>query len=221
VASRLAADVFADVLLGQRPDGDVDHVAQTLLHAVGRANRRILDYALANPKSRGMGTTITAAVAMGPELVLAQVGDSRAYLRRGRALQQLTVDHSIVGQMLESGEITPEQARSADQRNVLLQALGVQEQVQPDVVRVSLLAGDVLLLCSDGLSGVLDDAAILELLMRHPDPLRCCRALTEAACAKGGPDNVSVAVARFVGDGLPVPLGRQPIQFRRDRAMVA
>jgi protein phosphatase len=117
--------------------------------------------------------------------------------------------------VVAAGQLTPEQARSYDQRNVLLQALGVQSTVGPDVVVVSIRAGDVLLLCSDGLTGPLPDEAILDLMVRYEDPMRCCRSLTEAACAAGGPDNIAVAIARFTGEGLAVPRADEPVTAPR------
>jgi protein phosphatase len=167
-----------------------------------------------------MGTTMTAAMVLGAQVVIVQVGDSRAYLRRGRVLQQLTMDQNVVGQMVAAGKLRPEDARNYKQRNVLLEAIGVQERVGPDLVRVTVRAGDVLMLCSDGLTGPVPDRQVLELMLRHEDPVGCCRALTEAACAAGGPDNVTVAVGRFLGEGLPAPYDHEPIEFSR-RAAVA
>lgn len=215
LASKIGCETLYDAMMAHTPLRDVSSLHEAMLSAVAAANRAIADFARQNPGKRGMGTTMTAALVFGHELHLVHVGDSRAYLRRGRALTQLTTDHSIVGQMVASGQLTPEQARSYEHRNVLLQALGVQPSIQPELVQVTLRAGDVLLMCSDGLTGPLDDEHVLELMLKHQDPIRCCRALTEAACAAGGPDNVTVAIARFVGDGLEVPQGREPVQARR------
>jgi serine/threonine protein phosphatase PrpC len=215
VASRIAAETIYETIMVAAPLRDSLAVQEALLMAVLAANTAIADHARTHPGKRGMGTTTTAAVVYGYELHILHIGDSRAYLRRGRSLTQLTTDHSIVGQMVASGQLTPEQARSYEHRNVLLQALGVQPVIQPELISVPLRAGDVLLMCSDGLTGPLDDDRILELMMHYEDPVRCCRALTEAACAAGGPDNVTVAVARFVGEGLPVPQGREPVAARR------
>lgn len=193
------------------PFRDSASVQAALLDGVGAANRTIRDFAEANPEKRGMGTTLTAALILGAEVHVAHIGDSRAYLRRGRSLIQLTTDHSVVGQMIAQGQLTPAQAREFEHRNVLLQALGVQEVISPEIVILTAKAGDVLMLCSDGLTGPLDDDRILELLLSHQDPVRCCRALTEAACAEGGPDNITVAVARFAGKDLALPgMGERP-----------
>ena len=215
LASRMAADVLQNTLLSHAPIGTVEQAQKALVTAAVEANRAILEYTEHNPSHRGMGTTMTAAVAFGPRLVIGQVGDSRAYLRRGRSLTQLTVDQNVVGQLVATGQITAEEGRNYEQRNVLLQAIGVQETLRPELVVVEVRAGDVLLLCTDGLHDPMPDKQILDLMVRFEDPMRCCRALTEAACAAGGPDNVSCAVARFTGEGLELPLGREPVKFER------
>jgi PPM family protein phosphatase len=215
IASKIGTETLYDAMMAATPLYDAAGAQEALLSAIATANRAILDYARTHPGKRGMGTTMTASLIYGHDIYIVHIGDSRAYLRRGRTLTQLTTDHSIVGQMIANGQLTAEQARSYEHRNVLLQALGVQPVIQPELVHVSLRAGDVLLLCSDGLTGPLEDPRILELMLSYQDPVRCCRALTEAACAAGGPDNVTVAVGRFVGDGLPIPQGREPVSVRR------
>ncbi|NVB41538.1 serine/threonine-protein phosphatase [Pseudenhygromyxa sp. WMMC2535] len=215
IASKIASETLYDQLMMATALHEVSSVQEALLSAVVGANRAIADYAHTHPGKRGMGTTMTGALTYGHEVHIVHVGDSRAYLRRGRTLHQLTTDHSIVGQMVATGQLTPEEARSYEHRNVLLQALGVQAVIQPEIVVAPVCAGDVLLMCSDGLTGPLDDDGILEIMLRFDDPVRCCRALTEAACANGGPDNVTVAVARFLGEGLPIADERDPVQPRR------
>jgi protein phosphatase len=216
VASRLALQLLEQVTRANAPIVDLEQAERCLLEAVTGANRAIGDYAQRHPDKRGMGTTMTAALAFGPDVAIVQVGDSRAYLKRGAKLQQLTMDHNVVGQMIASGRIAPEDARNVRQRNMLLEAIGVQARVGPDLIRVRVQPGDVLMLCSDGLTGPLSDAQIAELIDRHEDPVRACRALTEAACAAGGPDNVTVVLVRMIGAAA----GAEPIAFDR-RAAVA
>lgn len=218
VASAMAVDRLHRTAVECTPFHDMAHAKQSLLAAVTAANQAILDYAAQDPLRHGMGTTMTAALLFGPELLVVHVGDSRAYLRRGRTLTQLTTDHSIVGQLLAAGRITAEQARNFEQRNVLLQALGVQPRVAPELVTTTLRAGDVLMMCSDGLTGPLRDNMILDMMLKHEDPLRCCRALTESACAAGGPDNITVAMLRLTGEGLEVPRGREAVKINREQA---
>ncbi len=215
VASNIAAETLATLLQTRSPFADMAAAEQAMQAAVTAVNNAIRGAAADDPMRHGMGTTMTAALALGAQLLIGHVGDSRAYLRRGRSLTQLTTDHSIVGQLIAAGRLQPEQARNYEHRNVLLQALGVQPRVGPEIVHAQLRAGDVLLLCSDGLTGPLADDMILELMLRYQDPVRCCRALTEAACAAGGPDNVTVAIARFTGDGLELPQGREEVAVVR------
>ena len=215
VASNIAARTLADLLQAHSPFADVAAAEQAMQAAITAVNNAIRGAAASDPMRHGMGTTMTAALALGAQLLIGHVGDSRAYLRRGRALMQLTTDHSIVGQLIAAGRLQPEQARNYEHRNVLLQALGVQPRVGPEIVHAQLRAGDVLLVCSDGLTGPIADDMILELMLRYQDPVRCCRALTEAACAAGGPDSVTVAIARFTGDGLQLPQGREEIAVVR------
>jgi serine/threonine protein phosphatase PrpC len=219
VAARIALDALDRVMRERAPVVDVDSAEAALLCVVTTANRAVLDHAKANIDKRGMGTTLTAAALFGPDVVVVQVGDSRAYVKRGNMLQQITMDQNVVGQMIATGRLSPEQARTAKQRNMLLEAIGVQERVGPDLVRARVQAGDTLLLCSDGLTGPLEDRKVLELLIAHPDPVRACRALTEAACAQGGPDNVTVAIARVMGDPGDSFAPEGPVQFVRRPAV--
>ncbi|MBK6916836.1 MAG: serine/threonine-protein phosphatase [Deltaproteobacteria bacterium] len=219
LASKLALGALEQVVRAQGPIGSVDVAEATLLQAVTTANRTILDFAKAHPDKRGMGTTMTAALLFGDEIVIVQVGDSRAYLKRGHTLQQLTMDQNVVGQMIATGRISPDQARNVKQRNMLLEAIGVQEKVGPDLVRVRVQPGDIMLLCSDGLTGPLDDPRVLEILLRHEDPVPSSRALTEAACAAGGPDNVTVALVRFHGQTIAPVSTDATISFVRRTAL--
>jgi serine/threonine protein phosphatase PrpC len=219
VAARIALGALERVMRERTPLEDVEAAEVALLAVVTTANRAVLDHAKQHPEKRGMGTTMTVATLFGPDVVIVQVGDSRAYVRRGNMLQQLTMDQNVVGQMIATGRLSPEQARTSKQRNMLLEAIGVQERVGPDIVRVRMQAGDVLLLCSDGLTGPLEDRKVLELLIKHPEPVKACRALTEAACALGGPDNVTVAIAKVLGDPGDSFAPEGPIAFTRRPAV--
>ena len=220
LASKMALESLERVLRDKAPLTDVPTTEAALLEAVRTSNEEIAAFAKANPDKRGMGTTMTAAALFGPELVVVQVGDSRAYLKRGIVLQQVTMDQNVVGQMIASGRITPDQARNVKQRNMLLEAIGVQPKVGPDLIRVQIQPGDVLLICSDGLTGPLDDRRVLDLMLQYEDPVRCCRALTEAACAAGGPDNVTVAMARFhASPHDPAYDPNSPVAFERRNAV--
>ncbi|TVP77167.1 MAG: serine/threonine-protein phosphatase [Gemmatimonadales bacterium] len=192
-----------------------DAFARNLKEAVETANAHLFQMASDDPALDGMGTTLTAAGILGSTIYLAQVGDSRAYLVRDGRTVQLTRDQSVVQQMLDAGALTAAEARRSPQRHVLLQALGVAPDVRVDLTWQRLREGDLLLLCSDGLTGPVDDEAIGTEAGRHSAPLDLCRALVDLANDGGGPDNITVLAARASGPGLEAPVesdrvGRQP-----------
>lgn len=204
VASAMAVDILADA-------DELDTI-ESIVAAVGSANARIRDAALADPDKRGMGTTLclVAVVEDGrSEMVtVINVGDSRVYLLSDGVLHQLTEDHSLVETLVRQGRITPEEATTHPQRNVLTRAMGVDDEVSMDVWLLDPRPGDRLLLCSDGLFNELDDAVIQRLLSESPGPADAAVALTAAADDAGGRDNITVVVADTRGAaGSPEPLG--------------
>ncbi len=198
IASRLAITSVVEAIERiWRGGGATAHVelAEKLRDSFVEAHARIQAYAEQRPWLRGMGTTLTAAGVLRSTIVFAHVGDSRAYLLRGEQLTQITRDQTWVQEMVDAGTLTPGQARTSPRRSLLLQALGTTPGLSVPASRCDLRPGDVLLLCSDGLSGVLDDRVITEVLLRAPDLREACEQLIEAANAAGGPDNVTVIVA--------------------------
>lgn len=192
VASEIAVNVIAQNA-PEHPDGD------ELSAAVVEANRSIIDAAATGEGREGMGTTCTAAMLEGERLVIAQVGDSRAYLLHNGQLMQITHDHSLMAVMIEAGQITPEQARVHPNRSVITRALGNDPTTTPDIYEVNVEAGDRLLLCSDGLTGMVFDDDIKTTLKRIKDPQRCASQLVNEAIANGGHDNVTVIVVDVEG----------------------
>src|SRR3984893_15392261 len=181
------------------PDDDVqsqDYSEKTkrLANAVRLANRNIYQAALNNLQFRGMGATVVAAWLEGSRLSLVHVGDSRAYLFRGGVLQCLTADHTLVAEQVRSGLIAPEQARLSKMQNVLIRALGIQEQVVLDAAEYSLLDQDVVLLCSDGLTRMVTDTELTKVFLEAADPQSTADHLVSLANSHGGEDNVSVIV---------------------------
>jgi protein phosphatase len=163
-----------------------------------------------------MGTTVTAAALVDDCLFFAQVGDSRAYVLRGDQLVQLTRDQSLVNQLIEAGQLTEEEAETFEHNNIILQALGTADAVQVDLTFCELRRGDVLLLCSDGLSGMVRFEDIREVLLSTPEPIDACKVLTERANQAGGHDNITVVVVRFDGEGLGVAGGdAEPLKYRK------
>lgn len=192
VASEIAITVLSEKA-PRTPD------ASALGRAVEDANRAVILAASEKRGRAGMGTTMTAAILQKDRLVVAQVGDSRAYLLHQGKLQQLTRDHSLMADMIEAGRLTPEEARTHPNRSVITRALGSDPRMVPDLYEITVETGDRLLLCSDGLSSMLEDSAIESVLSRTRDPQRCASVLVNEAIAAGGYDNITVIVADVAG----------------------
>jgi PPM family protein phosphatase len=189
-----------------------------LVHALEEANRTLHTLASEESGLKGMGTTGTAAGILDDVVFLAQVGDSRAYLVRNGTAWQLTRDQSVVQQLVDAGAMTEDEAERSAQRNVILQALGTAATVEVDLTYQQLRAGDTILVCSDGLSGLLRPEELAASVERFPDPPSLCEALIELANSRGAPDNVTVIVARVGGPGLIAPqaddaVGRQVLDL--------
>lgn len=209
VASHLATQAAFEAMRAALPGAaaDATHFATALRDAVLAANAAIHRTATERADLRGMATTLTAAALRADTLYLAQVGDSRAYLVRGGEARQLTKDQSLVQRLVDAGELTPEQAETSARRNIILQALGADHTVKVDVTHQPLRRGDLLLLCSDGLSGQVRAAEIAEVAAAAADLDALCEALVGRANDTGGPDNITVIAARFDGAALPSPKG--------------
>ena len=192
IASGITAKAF-EWYMPQGQDGE-----QELTKLIKKINANIFQLAVAENRP-GMGTTVTAALLAGGSVVLAHVGDSRAYLWRGGGLRQLTDDHSLVAEMVRSGELSPDEASSHPQRSVITRALGVDEAVEVDTQRLDWEPGDVFLLCSDGLYSMLADAEIAGVMERWDDLNGMAAALVNKANENGGHDNISVVL--FCPDG--------------------
>jgi serine/threonine protein phosphatase PrpC len=203
VASQLAVDIIYERLADGDPPTNHNDIARRLVRAVEEAGVRIFNEARADRTRRGMGTTATVAALMDARLFVAQVGDSRAYVLRGDRLVQVSRDQSLVNQLIEAGQLTEEEAETFEHNNIILQALGTAETVQVDLTYVDLCQGDLLLLCSDGLSGMIRADEIREVLINIREPLEACRELTERANRVGGHDNITCIIAIFEGPGLP------------------
>jgi PPM family protein phosphatase len=191
-----------------------ERFAYRMREAVELANSAIYTYAREHPEVRGMGTTVTAAGIFGSDLYLAQIGDSRAYLVRSVDAIQLTKDQSLMQRLVDAGELTEDEAEQSERRNIILQALGPDPRVKVDLTYQSLRRGDVLILCSDGLSGLVRREEFARLARQHSDPPALCAALIDLANSRGGPDNITVITARFDGDGLREPVGAEAVGYQ-------
>ncbi|MCL6536493.1 MAG: Stp1/IreP family PP2C-type Ser/Thr phosphatase [Armatimonadetes bacterium] len=195
IASELAAKQFLHAYyhLG----GTAQEAAR---HAILQAHHYIAEMASKIPSRYGMGTTLTALILKQDEGILAHVGDSRCYRLRAGVFEQLSRDHTLVARLVEQGILTPEQARYHPQRNVIRQAVGVADPVEPlepDIETFALQAGDLYLLCSDGLTDMVDDAEI-EAILRDEPPTRAAWRLVDRALANGGRDNVTVVLVQIL-----------------------
>jgi PPM family protein phosphatase len=205
VASRMAIDSVREVMVGNDGNGcDPDaSLVDCLKHATLQANRAIHYKSLEDSRCSGMGATLTGAAIRHDKLDLVQVGDSRAYVVRGETIRLATKDQSLVQQLVDVGQISEEEAETHMFRNVILQALGAQTELLPATARIQLRQGDVLLLCSDGLSGKLRNEEIRQIVTDSSDDLgAACEALVAEANNRGGEDNITVVLARFTGEEL-------------------
>ncbi|MGH3443542.1 MAG: Stp1/IreP family PP2C-type Ser/Thr phosphatase [Nitriliruptorales bacterium] len=195
---------------------DAARTREALLDAILAANSAVASKAAAQPDLHGMGTTLTAIILEGRRLHVGHVGDSRAYLVRDGALTQLTRDHTLVAQLVEEGQLTSEQAAYHPQRSIITRAIGVDPELHVDTLTIDLLDGDQVLLCSDGLTGPVSDEEILDVLTRAADADDAANKLVATANARGGPDNITVVLVRFMADDVGAsPDGASPATLIR------
>jgi protein phosphatase len=196
LASSLAAAALKDV---QEPAGGGEARVDELIQ---QANRRVYERQSQDAAASGMGTTMTVALVEDGRVAIGHVGDSRAYLIRGRSLEQLTEDHSLVAELVRSGKLSPEEAEGHPQRSVITRALGTDPDVDVDTFSVETRAGDLFLICSDGLTSMVDDDTIMTEVDRNRDDLKsAAKALVRAANNGGGEDNITVVFFEIDGAG--------------------
>jgi protein phosphatase len=202
VASQMAIETLLHTMRDQDwagSDPDVEEVGSALREAIESANRKICESVENRVEWRGMGTTMVAMAAVGSDAVIGYVGDSRAYRLRDGRMERLTSDHSWVNEQVKMGLLTDEDAQRHPMRNIVTRALGNRVDVAVDLVRDAMQAGDVYLLCSDGLNTMLEDDEIRRLLAAHADdPRRACEALVDSANDHGGEDNTTVIAVRVL-----------------------
>jgi protein phosphatase len=195
VASRLAAAAFREFHEADELDPETRVAA-----IIQEANRRIYERARSDAQASGMGTTITAALVSGSGVAVGHVGDSRAYRLRQGQLEQLTEDHSLVADLVRSGRLTPEEADTHPQRSVITRALGTDPEVDVDTFTVEAEPGDVFLLCSDGLTTMVDDEEVSQTVARADTLEQAAKALVKAANRAGGEDNITVVLFKLAGE---------------------
>ncbi|MGD8865977.1 MAG: Stp1/IreP family PP2C-type Ser/Thr phosphatase [Gemmatimonadales bacterium] len=201
VASQIVTETVGPGVCDAIGDGlRADQLKDRVLELIEEANQAILERAESEPEKRGMGTTLTLlALVSGAKYLIQQVGDSRGYLLRGGVLNQITRDHTVVQQQVDRGALTPEQARDHPLSHILTRALGTENNVEADSFHDTTKSGDIFLLCSDGLSGMLSDDVIEAILSTPTDDLQdVADALVDAANAAGGLDNVTAVVVKVI-----------------------
>jgi PPM family protein phosphatase len=205
IASRIAGEAIAEFIRtsldedGTWPHAYDEHLkpgTNRLLAAVKVANSRVIEAMRKDARLRGMGTTVVASLLEGETMSLAHVGDSRGYLIRGSQMKRITNDHSWVFEQVQAGMLTEAEAERHPLRNVITRALGGALTVVPEACEVGIEKGDIFLLCSDGLTGMVPEDEILRLLVEHPDLDEAGKKLVETANARGGNDNITVVLVR-------------------------
>lgn len=196
-AGDLASRVCVETMVSSIESSGQTETIPILAEAVQKANRAVLKKAAEKPVYAGMGTTIVAAVIDGNTLYVANVGDSRLYLIDDDRIDQITLDHSLVAEMVRSGRISPEQMRNHPEKNIITRAVGGEENVKADFFDVGLHKGDVVLLCSDGLTNMVEDEQIFRIIRREKTLRDAGQKLISAANSAGGRDNISVVLARL------------------------
>lgn len=190
IASRIAAETFVSVVEEKNEDSPGNRLSQ----ALEAANSAVFHKASQEPEYRGMGTTLVAAIVAGTTAHVINVGDSRAYYVTPNGIEQITRDHSLVGDLVARGEITPQEARMHPNKNLITRALGAESTVRGDQFRREMEPGSSLLLCSDGLSNLLEDQELLYEVIHGGEPETCCGRLLKIALDRGAPDNVTAVL---------------------------
>jgi PPM family protein phosphatase len=206
LASSLATQVVFDKLRERASQGALKGaivIADSLQQAVFAANQAIHDHSKQNRSHHGMGTTATVGLVVGGMVYFAQVGDSRAYIIREGVAKQMTKDQSLVQRMVDAGKLTPEQAERSEHRNIILQALGPEKAIVPELTRDRLMNNDLLVLCSDGLSNQMTAQEIAAMGAKNDDLEALADSLIQRALDTGAPDNVTVVVGRYHILGKP------------------
>lgn len=191
VLSSIEADPDTDL-----PDDPVEATREKIRYAIRLAGRRIYEKALAEPEYKGMGTTALVLLVEQGNAFVAHVGDSRAYLLRDDTIEQITEDHSLVNEKIRAGLITPEEARHHKLRNIITRSLGYQEDVEVDIQVRAVRRDDQFMLCSDGLSNLVETGEMGEVLRNH-SPQASARQLVDTACDRGGDDNITTIICRM------------------------
>ena len=207
VASEMAVQIVRREMSNVRDAGSAP-ASEQMVESLLRANRAIHERTLSETDKQGMGTTASVLLLSGDRYLIGQVGDSRVYLLRDGALRQLTKDHSYVQEQVDAGFLTPEQARYHPYSNVITRCVGASDNVEPDLYEGEIRVGDVFLVASDGLTGMVDDRRLQQLLMARVGPDRMVHSLIAEANGRGGLDNITAIVVMVAPDDASSDGGR-------------
>lgn len=204
VASAIAVELAEQIWhkLDKNKEIAVNQARSLVGELISEANRLVFAESERSPAKRGMGTTLTTALICENRLTIGHVGDSRAYRIRDGKISLLTKDHSLIEQLIESGQVKPEEAENHPQRHILTRALGVAPDLEVDITELEMEPGSTLLLCTDGLTNMIREKEILDLSERYPEPQDLAEALINLANDRGGFDNITVAIASDIGGPL-------------------
>ena len=200
IASQMAIDLILQHLQSVHAEMTVEQCRDAVRQAIAIANEKVFEFASNQARYHGMGTTVVTALASPDRVVIGHIGDSRAYLVNGGTIRQLTEDHSLVNELVKKGQITPDEAIVHPLRNVVTRALGTEKQVDIDVEHLAWSKGDIVLLCSDGLSGLVSGEALLDVLCDERDLEWKVSKLIGLALEAGGDDNVTAVLLENSGD---------------------
>jgi len=195
IASKQAVDSVCNLLL--KADWDTENISDLLRDIVTRVNCEIYNYSLLDEATQGMGTTLIITVIKGRKLYIGHVGDSRVYIIRDNNIEKVTWDHSFIEELVKNGSITKDEAINHPKRNLITRAVGYELELQVDTYEKDLKDDDIILLCTDGLTNMLTEEEILEIIKNYEDPQEACDTLVQNANNKGGEDNITVIVGKI------------------------
>lgn len=198
VASAMATEIISNELSNSEIGNSDDDIVSSITASLDYANNEIYSKSISNSENAGMGTTAVVIYLNGKTAYIANIGDSRAYLIEKSGIMQLTTDHSVVQKLVESGSITPQEARNHPEKNIITKALGTEPLEDYDIYEFSVREGDKILLCSDGLTDMIEDSQINDILNQDKSPDEAVSALVAAAKENGGRDNITVVLISFI-----------------------
>jgi len=195
IASKKAVDSVCSRLL--ETNWEIEDISDLLKNIICSVNKELYDFSLLNEATQGMGTTLTVSVFKNGKLYIGHVGDSRVYLIRAKTIEKLTWDHSYIEELVKNGSITKDEAVNHPKKNVITRAVGYESALQVDTYEIDIKENDEVLLCTDGLTNMLSEDEILEILTKEKNPQTACDTLVENANNKGGEDNITVIIGRI------------------------